>query len=106
MNRPPDQAERDRIAHDLDHNILVEASAGTGQTTCLVTRMVNLLGAGKCSIDRLAAVTYTRKAASELRDRFQVALERQCRQAKGAERERFCAALERVERAYLGTIHS
>jgi ATP-dependent helicase/nuclease subunit A len=106
MNCPPDQAERDRIAHDLDHNILVEASAGTGKTTCLVTRMVNLLGAGKCTIDRLAAVTYTRKAASELRDRFQVELERHCRQAKGAARERFSAALEHVERAYLGTIHS
>ena len=106
MNSPPDQAERDRIAHDLDHNILVEASAGTGKTTCLVTRMVNLLGEGKCKIHELAAVTYTRKAASELRDRFQVELERQSRRAPAEVRERLNAALEQVERAYLGTIHS
>jgi ATP-dependent helicase/nuclease subunit A len=106
MNSPPDQAERNRIAADLDRNILVEASAGTGKTTCLVTRMINLLGEGKCTIDGLAAVTYTRKAASELRDRFQVELERQSRHACGAFRERFNAALEHVERAYLGTIHA
>jgi ATP-dependent helicase/nuclease subunit A len=103
---PPDQAERDRIAQDLDRNILVEASAGTGKTTCLVTRMVNLLGEGKCAIDGMAAATYTRKAASELRNRFQLELERQCRQSTGVVRERFTAALRRVERAYLGTIHS
>jgi ATP-dependent helicase/nuclease subunit A len=106
MNCPPDQSERDRIARDLDHNILVEASAGTGKTTCLVTRMVNLLGEGKCTIDGLAAVTYTRKAASELRDRFQLELERQARQSSGVMRERFATALGHVERAYLGTIHS
>ena len=47
--------------------MLVEAAAGTGKTTSLVARMINLIREGKCPIDKLAAVTFTRKAAAELR---------------------------------------
>ena len=70
---PPDQGERDRIVRDLDRNMLVEAAAGTGKTTSIVERMVALLAAGTCgNIRNLATVTFTRKAAAELRVRFQV----------------------------------
>lgn len=104
--QPPDQDQRDLIVRELDKNILVEAAAGTGKTTSLIARMVNLIRAGKCSIDKLAAVTYTRKAAAELRARFQVALEKSTREAVGAERDRLAAAVAHIERGYLGTIHS
>src|SRR5436305_11436721 len=72
---PPDQAQRERILRALDETLLVEAAAGTGKTTCLVGRMIALLREGKCSINTIAAVTFTRKAAAELRDRFHVGLE-------------------------------
>jgi ATP-dependent helicase/nuclease subunit A len=104
--RPPDQAERDRIVDDLDTNILVEASAGTGKTTSLVARMINLIRLGKCTIDKLAAVTFTRKAAAELRGRFQVGLELTARAARGDEQRRLAAAAEHFERCFLGTIHA
>jgi ATP-dependent helicase/nuclease subunit A len=103
---PPDQAERDRIANELDRNLLVEAAAGTGKTTSLVARMLNLIKEDKCTIDRLAAVTYTRKAAAELRARFQVELEKAAGEAEGVARERLQKALAHVERCFLGTIHS
>src|SRR5438128_708894 len=64
---PPDQVERDRISHELDTTMLVEAAAGTGKTTSMIGRMLALLREGKCRIDTLAAVTFTRKAAAELR---------------------------------------
>ncbi len=48
--------------------------------------MINLIRAGKCPVEKLAAVTFTRKAAAELRGRFQVGLEQAARQASGIER--------------------
>ncbi len=106
-NLLPDEAERRAVLEDLDRNLLVEAAAGTGKTTCMVARMVALLRTGRCArIGQIAAVTFTRKAASELRSRFQVALERACREASGAERERLEAALEQLGQCFIGTIHS
>lgn len=46
-----DQAARERIIGDLDANLCVEAAAGTGKTTVLVNRVVNLLAAGKVNVD-------------------------------------------------------
>ncbi len=103
---PVDQAERKRIEHELDTNILVEASAGTGKTTSLVARMINLIRTGRCSVDGLAAVTFTRKAAAELRARFQLGLENAAHQASGVEHQRLALAVAQLERAFLGTIHS
>ncbi len=103
---PPDQAARDLITRDLDRNLLVEAAAGTGKTTSLVGRMISLIREGRCKIDKLAAVTFTRKAAAELRGRFQLALENAARQATGTEQERLTRAVDHIESAFLGTIHS
>ncbi|HEV3021348.1 MAG TPA: UvrD-helicase domain-containing protein, partial [Pirellulales bacterium] len=103
---PPDQPCREQIASDLDRTLLVEAAAGTGKTTCLVARMVGLLREGKCRIETLAAVTYTRKAAAELRTRFQLVLETAAVQSPDKHRERRVEALKHVERCFIGTIHS
>lgn len=104
---PPDRAQRDRIASDLTTNILVEAAAGTGKTASMLERMVALLRSGRCrSIATMAAVTFTRKAASELRTRFQVKLESEVAAASGAERERLETALANIDQCFIGTIHS
>ena len=102
----PDQKYREQIASDLDHSMLVEAAAGTGKTTCLIARMVSLLRNGKCRIDTLAAVTFTRKAAAELRTRFHLALETAEQSSSGQEHGRLVEALRHVERCFIGTIHS
>ena len=104
---PPDQAARDRIRLDLGTTFLVEAGAGSGKTKSLVDRMIALLGGGLSTIDTLAAVTFTRKAAAELRGRFQVALEQARLEEKDAAvRARLDAALTGLERSFIGTIHS
>ena len=72
---PPDQAARERILHDLDTNILVEAGAGSGKTTAMVGRMIQLIRTGNAHVEEIAAVTFTRKAAAELKERFQEQLE-------------------------------
>ena len=102
----PDQAQRQCIVEQLDKTMLVEAAAGTGKTTSMLDRMVALLRQGKCRIHTMAAVTFTRKAAAELRSRFQVVLEQSLRQAEGQERERLLAAVSRIEQCFIGTIHA
>ena len=104
---PADQQARDRIVSDLDTNLLVEAGAGSGKTTSLVGRMLALVARGT-SVDRIAAVTFTRKAANELRERFQLALEARVRDgALGIEvTMRYDAALRDLDSAFLGTIHA
>ncbi|MFV1967416.1 MAG: UvrD-helicase domain-containing protein, partial [Pirellulaceae bacterium] len=103
---PPDQDRRDAIVTRLDTTMLVEASAGAGKTRSMVDRMIALVCEGKCRIDTLAAITFTRKAAAELRARFQVALEKACRQSDGMEHDRLTRAVDHVERVFIGTIHS
>lgn len=103
----PDHAVRERIAQELDRTLLVEASAGTGKTTCLVRRMIQLIIHGRCTVDTLAAVTFTRKAAAELRSRFQIALQ-EARQAnlQGEQSERIANALAQIDSCFIGTIHA
>ena len=103
---PPDQDQRNVILQELDVNLLVEAAAGTGKTTMLVSRMVALLAAGKCTPATLAAVTFTRKAAAELRTRLQVAVEKAAREGKGKAAARLRDAAARGEQVVIGTIHS
>lgn len=104
---PPDQDQRELIRSELGRSMLVEAAAGTGKTASMVGRMVELLRTGACiDIRSIAAVTFTRKAAAELRARFRLELERAARQAQGEERERLKAGLNSFEQCFIGTIHS
>jgi ATP-dependent helicase/nuclease subunit A len=89
-------------------SLLVEAGAGSGKTTALVSRMVAMVREGAAEVTEIAAVTFTRKAAGELRERFQEALERE-RLTEGlvpAARARLERALHQLDRAFMGTIHA
>jgi len=63
-----DRAGRER-AVDPRFNVALEASAGTGKTRILVHRYVNLLKAG-VDPGEILALTFTRKAAAEMRERI------------------------------------
>ena len=70
-----DAGARERIRSSLDESLLVEAAAGTGKTSELVTRIVNVLAAGAARVGEILAVTFTEKAAGELKLRLREGLE-------------------------------
>ena len=101
-----DQQPRDVIANDLDTNLVVLAGAGAGKTYALVQRMVNVVKAGKAPVGKLVAITFTRKAAGEMRARVNLWLQDEARKATGAEKKRLQQALQQSDQCYIGTIHS
>ena len=105
---PPDQNNRDKIATELGKSFFVEAGAGSGKTRSLIDRMVALIRSGEADIEKVSAVTFTRKAAAELRERFQIRLERVFNDDKTPkdEKERIKTALSNLDRTFIGTIHS
>ncbi len=114
-SRAIDQESRRRIREELLTNILVEAGAGSGKTQMLAERMAAGVAAGVYHVEHMAAVTFTRKAASELRGRFHLALEGELSKEQALSRQtaahqervvRVQAALSNLERFFAGTIHS
>ncbi len=109
-----DAAARERIRHSLDESLLVEAAAGTGKTSELVTRIVNVLATGAAEVSQILAVTFTEKAAGELKLRLREGLER-ARHAPGPGlapagggargRDNVEHAIAHLEEAQVSTIH-
>src|ERR1051325_666530 len=101
-----DAAARRAIAEDLDDTLIVEAAAGTGKTTELVNRILRVLATGRSKMIEIVAVTFTEKAAGELKLRLREALEHErARAAVEPVQQRLEHALETLEEAHVNTIH-
>lgn len=102
-----DYEERRQIRTSLDTTMLVEAAAGTGKTTELVCRIVEVLAQGRALVGQIVAITFTEKAAGELKLRLRAELEK-ARVAAASDAVR-CRnvedAIERLEEARINTIH-
>ena len=106
---PADQRVRDRIRGDLDTTLIIEAAAGTGKTTELVNRIIAVIASGRARLRAIVAVTFTEKAAGELKLRLREEIDRAFHASSGfgsAEQENLRLALEDLEEARIGTIHS
>jgi ATP-dependent helicase/nuclease subunit A len=105
---PLDQEVRNEIRTQLDANICVEAGAGTGKTTVLVDRIVEILRTGHASVEQVAVITFTEKAAAELASRVRRGLEDRLRDPAvgAAEGERLGAAIRGLNHAHIETIHA
>jgi ATP-dependent exoDNAse (exonuclease V) beta subunit len=99
VTRPSDQAQRDRFIHEIDRNFSVVASAGSGKTRAITDRIAAIAASSSALeiLPKLVIVTYTNRAANEMRQRAQRAL----REA-GASAE----VMGAFRRAFFGTIHS
>ena len=100
-----DERARQRVRTDLDQNFVVEAGAGTGKTRLLVDRIEGLVASGRTRLRKVVAITFTEKAAAELRVRVRERIER--RLARGDDSQgRFRVALADLEIAPISTIHA
>lgn len=100
-----DQAVRGMIASELDRTLFVEAGAGSGKTRALVDRVELLVRSG-APMESIVAITFTEKAATELRDRIRRRLESIEADSADPDREAATAALQQLDGAAVGTLHS
>jgi ATP-dependent exoDNAse (exonuclease V) beta subunit len=101
-----DAEARHLIATALDDTLVVEAAAGTGKTTELVGRIVRILAEGRTTVDKIVAVTFTEKAAGELKLRLRERLDRERTAVQDeSARRHLDLALTRLEEAHISTIH-
>jgi ATP-dependent exoDNAse (exonuclease V) beta subunit len=122
VERPPlgDADARRAIREDLDATLVVEAAAGTGKTTEMIARIIAVIRTGASRLEQIVAVTFTEKAAGEMKLRLRTELERArqvaveraaaatdgARDAASAETRLLQAALGELEVARIGSIHS
>ena len=103
---------QDRAIHCIDTNVAVSAGAGSGKTRVLVQRFLYILGLGlRPPADtvlprEILAVTFTRKAAAEMRDRIRDEIEIICKDCQEeTQRIYWKRQLKDLTHAQIGTIH-
>jgi ATP-dependent exoDNAse (exonuclease V) beta subunit len=101
-----DDAARRLIRDAVDDTLVVEAAAGTGKTTELVNRILRVLATGRADVRGIVAVTFTEKAAGELKLRLRQGLEEERGKASDpAAGARLAEAVQNLEEAHVSTIH-
>ena len=97
--------EEQRRAIETQGKVIVSASAGSGKTFVMIERLVSLILSG-VSVKEVLAVTFTNKAAAQMRDRLRRALLERVGSAEGREREMLKRQLEDLPSADISTIHA
>ncbi len=107
-----DQQSRDAAITEHRRNVVIDAGAGTGKTTTLVRRLIAMLAPPgehePLPVERIAAVTFTRRAAGELRLRIRERILEELGSPETDERRRHLlrAAISGLDGAAIGTVHS
>ncbi|HYL97904.1 MAG TPA: UvrD-helicase domain-containing protein, partial [Blastocatellia bacterium] len=97
--------EQASAAYTLDRHVSVTAGPGAGKTSVLVERYLHILRTADVSIDQIVAITFTNRAANEMRERLRRELGSLVAGAQGTERARWLHHKRRVEGAIITTIH-
>ncbi|MCK4716674.1 MAG: UvrD-helicase domain-containing protein [Candidatus Marinimicrobia bacterium] len=87
---------------NIEKPFIVSASAGTGKTRVLVERYVNIIKKKHADIGEIIAITFTEKAAGEMKDRIRRAI----RNADPSADRNIPKLLDKLNTAPISTIHS
>lgn len=99
-------ASQEQAATTFDRHLVVTAGAGAGKTRVLIARVMGLLEQGLAELDQVVALTFTNKAAVEMKERLRQALE-QAAAASAGERAALWERRKRdLDQARITTIHS
>lgn len=95
----------------IDHesgNILVSASAGSGKTFTIIRRIINLIIKGKASVNQLLAVTFTEKAATEMKEKLKNAISERIKATETPRqtKEYLANQLKEIATADISTMHA
>ena len=103
MQPTPEQYD---AIHIHDKNLIVVAGAGSGKTRVLVERYLKLLEKNPdWKLNALVAITFTREAAFEMRNRVRIALEEHVASALEENLSRWSLLLSEMDTARIDTIH-
>jgi ATP-dependent helicase/nuclease subunit A len=98
----PAQAE---AAYTIDRHISVTAGPGAGKTTVLVERYLHILRTCDITVDQIVAITFTNRAANEMRERLRRELDQLLRSAAPDERRIWMRHKRTLDGAVITTIH-
>ena len=86
--------------------VIVSASAGSGKTCIMVERILRLVTEGEASLLDVLAVTFTNKAAAQMKEKIREALLKEMKKQTGEKRERLKTELDLLPLAQISTVHS
>ena len=98
--------EEQKRAIEAQGRVIVSASAGSGKTKIMIERSLRLVLSGGASVSDLLAVTFTKKAAFQMRERLRAALLGEIKKSAGETRNRLRAELDLLGVAEISTVHS
>ena len=94
-------AQQEAVLH-TEGPVLILAGAGSGKTRVITTRMAHIIATGLADPGQVMAVTFTNKAAEEMRHRVEQLIGGDCRQIWLSTFHSLCARLLRREAPALG----
>jgi len=89
----------------LDRDMIVNAGAGTGKTRVLTNRYLNIINKKKADVEQILCITFTEKAAAEIKERIINILRREKKYSNNSYKD-LNDIIEKLEFAYISTIHS
>lgn len=84
---------------------IVSASAGSGKTFVMIEKLVNAVADG-ADLDDVLAVTFTKKAAAQMKEKLRSAIIERMKNAGAEQKARLKAQLAKISSANISTIHS
>lgn len=99
--------ENQKKAHDYYRHIAVIANAGSGKTTVLANRFLNILLETDTKVEEIVAITFTDKAAGELKNKIATLIENLINNATDQRIKNKCKNIRaHLASANISTIHS